>query len=151
MPKQTRTDKLLILVFSLYSFHSILIDFVHFLTCIAFQCNRDSTKRCKIIIFNSIKDLIEKIKNKFMVFVSFAKETNTINLFFIFSIKSFIELKIIILHLLVESRLHWNAMHVKKWTKSINIEWKEYSENTKINNLSVLVCFGIDDVPSQGS
>ena len=39
------------------------------MTC---QCNRDSTKRCKIIIFNSIKDLIEKIKNKFMVFVSFA-------------------------------------------------------------------------------
>jgi len=49
-----------------------LIDFVHFLTRIGCQCNRNSTKRCKIIIFNSIKDLIEKIKKKFMIFVSFA-------------------------------------------------------------------------------
>jgi len=42
-------------------------------------------------------------------------------------------------------------MHAKNEEKSINIQWKEYSENTKINNLSVLVCLGIDDVPSQGS
>ena len=34
-----------------------MIDFAHILACIACQCNRDSTKRCKIIIFNSIKDL----------------------------------------------------------------------------------------------
>ena len=60
-------------------------------------------------------------------------------------------IKIVIIHLLVALRLHQQSIHVKKRSKSINIQWKEYSENTKINNLSVFVCFGIDDVPSQGS